>query len=198
MVLPRSVPVPRNAFFRDGYWLVRREAPLRIPFNAAGDFFVVDWDVFLKLTPSSAKRLGREFAEQPLMPKPEKNEQTGRWDLRLDLSTGNKCFHMHFHRLVGLCLKQTNQDALGRKLQRPMYVKAENWELYEVNHRNWNNLDCRLYNLVPEHARRHRGEGRRGWHKMCLTLKDKVKQLRNPVRKMHVQLSHIACGRTTF
>eukprot|EP00973_Karenia_brevis_P056749 7897268-Karenia_brevis.AAC.1 len=127
MVLPRRSPVPQNPFFRDGYWLLRRAAPLRIPFNAAGDFFIVDWDVCLKLSPASARKLGREFAA-PLTLKPEKHKDTGRWDLRLDLRAGTQSFHMHYHRLVGLCLKQTSHDALGRKLQRPMYVKADNWQ----------------------------------------------------------------------
>lgn len=173
----RATPITSNTEFRDGYWLVPRDTLLWVSCPAGGHF-VIDYDVCLKLAPSTAQKTGREFAA-PLELKPQENKETHRWDLRVDPARGadRGAKHTFFHRLLGLSLRKTEHDTLGRKLQRRRLVPPGLWDDYEVHHKNWNNLDCRLQNLQPQAKVRHRGQGRDGWSKKAMTHKLKVAHL---------------------
>lgn len=143
---------------------------------------MVEHAICLKLAPATARKQGREFAKE-LDLKPQLNEETGRWDLRVDLARGGGLgqFHTFFHRVVGLCLRKAKLDAAGRKRQVAALVRPCSWEAFEVDHVNWNNLDCRPRNLQP--TSRHRGEGRDGWHLKCLTHAQKKRKVRKLLKK---------------
>ena len=138
----------------------------------------------MKLAPASSKKLGREYS-RPLELKPEQNVHTDRWDLRVDLAKGSGLGgkHLHYHRLVGLACKKTWNSPTGRKLRKPRYVETEAWDPYEVDHSNWNTLDCRLRNLKLPAAYRHRGEGRDAWQKKTLPHGRKVQMIKDILRK---------------
>ena len=135
----------------------------------------------MKRTPASAKRLGGDFSK-PLTLRPVQNQKSFRWDLKIRLASGvgTESRNTNFHRVMGLVLKKTLHDLLGRKLRRPKKVDPAHWEEYEVDHRNKNNLDCRLVNLRPLHKGKHRGAGKKGWNKRKQErqLEDKVKRLK--------------------
>jgi hypothetical protein len=57
----------------------------------------------------------------------------------------------------------------------------QDWEFYEVHHKNWNSLDCRACNLTPKQKDRHRGEGRDGWQNKRLKHSQKVNMIRKLV-----------------
>lgn len=88
-----------------------------------------------------------------------------------------------YHRIVGLCLRNTEHDSNGMRVDVPFLVDPANWTAYEVDHQNWNTLDCRTTNLVPKEITRHRKDGRDGWHRKALTHAAKVKALRVVLRK---------------
>ena len=132
MTLRKAAALAPNLYFREGYWLLLRSALLKSPCPADG-FFLTEYDVHLKLAPSSAKKLGEAYSK-PLKLKPELNQETGRWDLRIDLAKGGGggAHHLQYHRLVGLTLKKAAHDADGRALQAPAVVSVDQWASYEV------------------------------------------------------------------
>ena len=62
--------------------------------------------------------------------------------------------------------------------------QAPNWSSYEVNHRNWNTLDCRVVNLEPQERARHRSEGRLGWSKKSMSHAEKVRGVAQILKKI--------------
>ena len=183
MVLKKAVALAANPLFSDGYWLILRQTVLKTPCPDGG-FFVTEYDIRRKLTAASTQKLGRMYGK-PLKLKPEVNEETDRWDLRLDLRTAvGGAFHTHYHRVVGLTLKKTKHGINGFPLRNPEIVSTDHWKYYEVDHVNWNNLDCRLRNLDTREQSRHRGEGRRGSHVKSLPHSTKVKLLKSAKVKL--------------
>jgi hypothetical protein len=141
----------------------------------------VEYDICLKLSAASARKLGRAYSK-PLTLIPEMHPESGRWDLRVDLArgSGNGQQHLHYHRLIGLALLETGHSKAGRKRVVPVVVAPGDWGCYEVHHVNWNNLDCRLCNLEAMQKDRHRGGGRDGWSKKVLSHAQKVLMMSQP------------------
>lgn len=64
--------------------MLRRSVPLRVPCPAGG-FFLVEWDICLKLAESTARKTQRRYAAAlPL--EPVQNPKTRRWDLSLRIA----------------------------------------------------------------------------------------------------------------
>jgi hypothetical protein len=189
MGFKKAVALAPNPLFRDGYWLLLRDQLQETPCPAGGSF-LTEYDICLKYTEESARKLGKTY-KAPLKLKPELNEETERWDLRVDLQKGGRsgAHHINYHRLVGLTLKMAKHGSDGRKLRTPVVVGPQQWSSYEVNHKDFNNFDCRLLNLQPKEVGRHRGEGRDAWSRNCLShaekvqlVKVKIAQLRNKAK----------------
>ena len=176
------MPLPRNPVFKEGHWLLLRAAPLKTACPDGGHF-LTEYDVCLRLAEGSARKLGRDFSA-PLSLAPEQNGDTGRWDLRVELpKLGGGKFHARYHRIVGLALKETKEGPSGRPLGAPRLARPAEWSSYEVDHSDWNNLDCRLRNLQCRAASRHRGEGRLGWNLKKLSHDAKAAKVRKLLRR---------------
>ena len=115
--------------------------------------FVVDYNIRLKLSASSAKKLGREFAADPLTPYAvQSTDHKDRWDLRTAVPHGQS-HESVFARCIAFSLLKYN----GRKIRRDLY------HLYNADHlcseRVW---DCRLENLqilsLPEHREKSKAD----------------------------------------
>ena len=180
--MARATAIPPNSYFHDGYHIFRLSEPKKVT-GPAGGFFLVEHEIRLKRAPATARREGYDFMEA-LQLKPQLNEETGRWDLRVDLAKGGGRGQKHtfFHRLLGLCLRKANYDAQGRNRPAPGRVRPTSWKHYEVDHCTWIKRVCRLRNLRP--TSRHRGEGRDGWNRKSLTHAEKVKRVRKLWKKV--------------
>lgn len=153
--LRRAFEVPHGILPRDGYWFFLRDELDLVP-HPWGGWFLVEYDIKLKLQPESARKLGREFSEPlKLTPKLDKKAGEGRWDLRVNFSTGSSGVQhrRYYHNVLGLLRTKTKFGRTGRRLHRPGYVSHLHFKDYQVDHKDWNNLDCRLRNLraVPGH-----------------------------------------------
>ena len=171
--LPRLLEVSPFPSLRDGYVLRKLDAPQRIPCpDAAEGSFTVEFEVVRRLSLDAAGRAGRIFTK-PLKCIPEK-DSGGSWDLKLNLQKSNgRKGHMHYHRLVGLKLGKRKRDKRGRRMQRAGKGPYDLYVHYEVDHVDWNSLDCRAKNLRPVPIDIHRGLGRTGWSKKSKTAKKK-------------------------
>ena len=83
--LPRLLEVSPFPSLRDGYVLRKLDAPQRVPCpDAAEGSFTVEFEVVRRLSLDAAGRAGRIFTK-PLKCIPEKNSNSGRWALKLNL-----------------------------------------------------------------------------------------------------------------
>jgi hypothetical protein len=157
------------------YWFFLRKKLGRVKIRQ-GEYFLVEYDIWRKLEDASAKKLKREWAKKPLTLSPVKDTKSGRWDLRINLADSGaaKSKNFYYHNILGLLRSKSVHDARGRKMERPAWVPRNLWASYQVNHKNWNNLDCRLKNLEVVQRGRHEGEGRDGWNYRCLEHEEKV------------------------
>ena len=176
--MARVLCLPANLRFRYGYCLVERDAVLETQCPDGG-VFLTEYDICLKLALSTARRVGRAYTT-PLKLTPVRNTKTQRWDLkvRLGIGAGGRQYHTTYHRLVGLSFLETTDSLAGRRLDVPILVVPRQWSKYEVDHSNWNTLDCRLRNLCVRELHRHRGEGRDKWQTKTLSHSKKVQSLR--------------------
>ena len=73
-----------------------------------------------------------------------------KYDLRVDLGAGRNEDQrqvLYYHRLVALTCLTTRYNCSGRRLAHDVVVRPEGYGSYQVDQRDWNNLDCRLRNL---------------------------------------------------
>ena len=180
--LAAVVPLLPNSRFKSGYCLVLRSNPLKTPCPSGG-YFYTEYDICRALNVSSARKLKRSHAKA-LALLPQQNDATGRWDLGVYLvASGGARYHTFYHRVVGLTLVETEHNVKGRKLSKPKIVPEEQWDEYEVDHADWNNLDNRVRNLRVRHKLRHRGQGRDEWQKKALTHGQKARMVRQSISK---------------
>ena len=126
MVLKRAVALADNPAFRQGYWLILRKSVLKTPCPDGGHF-LTEYNICRKLTAKSAQKLGRVYT-QPLTLMPEVNEETDRWDLRVDLhKPGGGAHHIRYHRLVGLALKKATHPRARAFGQRSLLERPAAW-----------------------------------------------------------------------
>ena len=82
----------------------------------------------------------------------------------MDLQSVSGPFHVNYHRLIGLSMLPCKVNSAGNPVE-PYMVPPEQWGKFEVHHKNWNNLDCRLRNLEVVPKKWHRELGRVQWQK---------------------------------
>jgi hypothetical protein len=105
---------------------------------------------------------GRQFTA-PLALRPER-DASGRYDLSVVLADGGGGrVHPKNHRVVGLSLLRTAVSRTGRALAAPQFVVPAHVGDLEVDHKDWDPLDCRVCNLVLSPSSLHRSAGRFGW-----------------------------------
>jgi hypothetical protein len=157
---PASKQLEPSSNCRHGHWLLLRPDELRIPCPSGGEF-VVEYDICLELSKSSARKLN---LAKPLALTPERDEH-GRYDLRVQLAGGSagKHWHTHYHRVLGLALTATPFSSKGRKVS-PRLVSVADYGGYDVHHLDGDPLNCRLRNLQSLPVCRHRGAERDGWN----------------------------------
>ena len=156
-----------------------RLAKVRCP---QGGFFLAEYKIQRKLKPESARILRRPFSK-PLRLHAEKDTK-GRWNLRVNFAdtVAAKSRRFYYHKLLAMLLLQTKYSRKGRRLPRRVSVQPKDWKFYQVHHKNWNNLDCRLKNLEPVEQGVHEGAGRDGWDHKSLTHPEKVGLVRAACR----------------
>ena len=149
-----------------GYFLVRRGDLKKIRCRAGGHF-LVEYDICRKLKPDTIRKTGRTYGKA-LKLSAEVNEH-GRWDLSVRLKkVDGSNFHTRYHRIIGLAFCKSRFNKRGRKCS-PFIVAAADYKDFEVDHTDWDNLNCRLSNLRVLPISRHRGEGRDAWNVKSLS-----------------------------
>jgi hypothetical protein len=152
--------------WRSGYVLIRRRMICRIACPAGG-VFLVEYDIRRRLSAAMQERTGRQFAA-PLALRPER-DANGRYDLSVTLADGGGGrVHTKYHRVVGLSLLRTAVSRTGRALAAPQFVDPAHVGDFEVDHKDWDPLDCRVRNLVLSPSSVHRSAGRFGWERLSL------------------------------
>ena len=138
------IPIPDDFGWPPGYFLVLREK-LKVTPCPAGGSFLTEYDICSELSVQYAREVGRAYSKGvKLIPETDAN---GRWDLRVELQADGQRLHKQYHNLLALVACKTKYGPSGRLLQRPRKVCQEDLAEYEGNHRDWNNLDCRLRNI---------------------------------------------------
>jgi hypothetical protein len=152
--------------WRSGYVLIRRRALCRIACPAGG-VFLVEYDIYRPLSAAMQERTGRQYTATLAM-RPECNT-SGRYDLSVMLADGGGGrVHTKYHRVVGLSLLRTAVSRTGRALAARQFVVPAHVGDFEVDHKDWDPLDCRVCNLVLSPSCLHRSAGRLGWERRSL------------------------------
>jgi hypothetical protein len=159
----RPIPVPQELGLGADYFLVLRER-IKVTQCPDGSSFVTEFDIKRKLRNRRyAARVGREFGEA-LTLTPQLDRKYSRYDLRLDLGVKKQ----YYHRVLALTCLTCRYDSLGRRLNYDVIVRGAKCSKYQVDHRDWNNLDCRLRNLQLLPIGRHTSDERFDWNKKVL------------------------------
>ena len=168
----KPIPVPHGLGLGGEYFLVLRDT-IKVTSCPDGSSFISEFDIKRKLTDRRyVARVGREFG-RALTLYPQLDRKHGRYDLRVDLGAGRNEDQrqvLYYHRLVALTCLTTRYDCSGRRLGYDLVVGSERYGSYQVDHKDWNNLDCRLRNLELLPAGRHLSYERFGWSKKVLKL----------------------------
>ncbi len=110
------------------------------------------------------ERTGRQYTA-PLALRPECNS-SGKYDLSvMQADEGGGMVHTKYHRVMGLSLIRTAVLRTGRALAARQFVVPAHVGDFEVDHKDWDPLDCRVRNLVLRPSCLHRSAGRLGWER---------------------------------
>ena len=176
----RPIPVPQELGLGADYFLVLRER-MKVTPCPDGSSFITEFDVKRKLRDQRyAARVGREFGK-PLALTPQLDRKYGRYDLRLDRGAGRTSGQrkeQYYHRVLALTCLTSRYDCKGRRLVFDVLVRGGMCSKYQVDHRDWNNLDCRLRNLQLLPIGRHTGYERFDWSKKVLKTSVKKAKIR--------------------
>ena len=122
--------------------------------DAKGDFFGLEY--CFKRKSDAEPRANRSSWCIPLQPRPDLSTK-GRWDLHVRFYDWYEQWHTTYHRVVALTLLPCYWTDDGTLRERPLKVKAQQWHMFEVHHKNKNVFDVRLCNLCvvtkPLHRR---------------------------------------------
>ena len=169
--LPSLVAVPTFPRLHGQYYLRKLATPRKIRCSQ-GDF-LVEYDIVRALTADQARKVKRPYTK-PLKLKPEKTKK--RWDLRVNLRRVGRQgktedWHWQYHRVAGLTLAERDRDATGKKLQNCSLVPPGEIQRYEIDHLDWDTLNCKISNLKPEPKSIHRTKGRWNWSRKVAQVK---------------------------